>query len=118
MEAQSHRNAVGLVKVMGRQAGFIALISTLASCDVDACLIPEVPFHLDGDPGLLTYLRHRLAVKGHAVVVLAEGAGQHLLGSTEVRTQDSLSPPTRLHTLRRVLPRASVAARAPQVRRC
>lgn len=85
MEAQSHRNAIGLVKVMGRQAGFIALISTLASCNVDACLIPEVPFYLDGDPGLLQYLRHRLARNGHAVVVLAEGAGQHLLlGDAEV----------------------------------
>lgn len=75
-EASSTSGGVGLVKLMGRHSGFIACYATLASQDVDFCLIPEVPFDL---PGLLTCLRARVLDQGHAVVVVAEGAGQELL---------------------------------------
>ena len=81
-EARSVDNGVALVKLMGRHAGFIAAAATVASQDVNFCLIPEQSFKLDGPTGLLAHLERRLARKGHAVVVVAEGAGQGLLGST------------------------------------
>jgi 6-phosphofructokinase 1 len=75
-EASSARPGVGLVKVMGRHSGFIACYAALASHDVDFVLIPEVPFRLDP---FLRLLRDRVRERGHAVVVVAEGAGQDLL---------------------------------------
>ena len=77
-EASSTPNGVGLVKVMGRHSGFIACYAALASHDVDFVLIPEVPFQLDGPGGFLGLLRERVRQRGHAVVVVAEGAGQDL----------------------------------------
>jgi len=77
-EASSTPHGVGLVKVMGRHSGFIACYAALASHDVDFVLIPELPFSLDGDTGFLAKLRHRVRRQGHAVVVVAEGAGQDL----------------------------------------
>ncbi|CAG9463338.1 unnamed protein product [Pedinophyceae sp. YPF-701] len=79
VEATSAHRGVGLVKLMGRQSGFIAMQASLASGVVDACLIPEVPFHLDGEAGLLAYLEKVIKRKGHAVVCVAEGAGQDML---------------------------------------
>ena len=78
-EATGVRNGIGLVKLMGREAGFIAASATIASGDVNFALIPEVPFALDGSNGLLAKLERRLAAKGHAVIVVAEGAGQDLV---------------------------------------
>jgi 6-phosphofructokinase 1 len=78
-EASSTPNGVGLVKVMGRHSGFIACYAALASHDVDFVLIPEMPFRLDGPGGFLGRLRDRVRRRGHAVVVVAEGAGQDLL---------------------------------------
>jgi len=78
-EAKGHANGVGLVKVMGRDSGFIAAFAALADNCVNFVLIPEVPFHLAGRNGLLAQLDRRLTGRGHAVVVLAEGAGQHLM---------------------------------------
>jgi 6-phosphofructokinase 1 len=78
-EARSAFNGVGLVKVMGRDAGFIAVGATLASQDVNFCLIPEVPFALEGPGGFFEALRRYLANSRHAVVVVAEGAGQEHL---------------------------------------
>jgi len=75
-EATGSPNCVALVKLMGRDAGFIAAGATVASQDVNICLIPEVPFDI---PGLLETLERRLAARGHAVIVVAEGAGQNLL---------------------------------------
>jgi 6-phosphofructokinase 1 len=77
-EASSTPNGVGLVKLMGRHSGFIACYAALASHDVDFVLIPEVPFSLDGAAGFLTRLRQRVRQRGHAVIVVAEGAGQDL----------------------------------------
>ena len=77
-EAQGYPNGIGLVKLMGRDSGFIAAFAALAENCVNYVLIPEVPFHLQGKHGLLSCLEDRLARRGHAVVVVAEGAGQHL----------------------------------------
>ena len=79
IEAEASLNGVGLVKVMGRHAGFIACYSALAGHDADFVLIPEVPFALDGDNGLLKHVRRKVAAQGHAVLVVAEGAGQEHL---------------------------------------
>ena len=79
-EAQSAINGIGLVKVMGRDAGFIAAHATLASREVNFCLIPEIPFDLYGEHGFLAALEKRLMQRHHAVIVVAEGAGQDLMG--------------------------------------
>jgi 6-phosphofructokinase 1 len=79
IEASSTPHGVGLVKLMGRHSGFIACYAALANHDVDFVLVPEVPFELDGDDGFLHHLQQRVHKQGHAVVVVAEGAGQHLL---------------------------------------
>lgn len=79
VEAKGVLNGIGLVKLMGRQAGFIAAAATLASGEANFTLIPEVPFELEGPRGFLMALERRLAARKHAVVVVAEGAGQNLL---------------------------------------
>ena len=81
-EAHSQINGIGLVKLMGRESGFIATATALASHEVNFCLIPEVPFDLDGPNGFLHYLEVRLQKRAHAVIVVAEGAGQELLSKT------------------------------------
>jgi 6-phosphofructokinase 1 len=78
-EARAVLNGIGLVKVMGRDSGFIAAGAALASGEVNYCLIPEQEFELDGPKGLLAVLEARLERKRHAVIVVAEGAGQHLI---------------------------------------
>ena len=78
VEARAAWNGVGLVKLMGRHSGFIAAHATLANNDVNFCLVPEVPLQLEGDDGFLPDLERRLALKHHAVVVVAEGTGQDL----------------------------------------
>lgn len=80
IEATGVMNGVGLVKLMGREAGYIAAAATIASGDVNFTLIPEVPFELNGSDGLLAKVERRLAARQHAVIVVAEGAGQNLLG--------------------------------------
>ena len=80
-EARSVANGVGLVKLMGRNTGFIAANATLASHEVNACLVPEVPFALRGDGGFLAWLEKRLAARAHAVVVVAEGCTLPVLES-------------------------------------
>jgi 6-phosphofructokinase 1 len=75
-EAEGARNGVGLVKLMGRDSGFIAAYAALVSGDVNFCLIPEVPFKMKP---FLEALKERLQSRNHAVVVVAEGAGQDLL---------------------------------------
>jgi 6-phosphofructokinase 1 len=76
-EARAAWNGIGLVKLMGRRSGFIAANASLASGDVNYCLVPEVSFILDG--GFLDILAERLASRRHAVIVVAEGAGQELM---------------------------------------
>jgi len=81
-EAQGARNGIGLVKLMGRDSGFIAAYAALANSQVNFCLVPEVPFRLEG---LFKALEERLAQQGYAVMVAAEGAGQDLLVQTAER---------------------------------
>jgi 6-phosphofructokinase 1 len=73
IEALGARNGIGLVKLMGRDSGFIAAYATLSNADVNLCLIPEVPFTLEG---LMTEIQARLDRRYHVVIVVAEGAGQ------------------------------------------
>src|SRR5574344_726654 len=82
MEAASQINGIGLVKLMGREAGFIATSAALASHETNFVLIPEVPFEMEGENGFLANLERRLDKRGHAVIVVSEGAGQDLLQST------------------------------------
>lgn len=86
MEAKGCHNGIGLVKLMGRDSGFIAAYATIASPVVNFCLVPEEHFDLEGPRGLLAALERRLKQKDHAVIIVAEGAGQDLIKSdTEVR---------------------------------
>jgi 6-phosphofructokinase 1 len=82
-EANSTPDGVGLVKLMGRHSGFIAAYAALANHDADVVLIPEVEFELDA---LLDYVHRRMREHGHIVVVVAEGAGQHLLAAPGAAT--------------------------------
>ncbi|KAA3477508.1 ATP-dependent 6-phosphofructokinase 3-like [Gossypium australe] len=82
VESLSIENGIGLVKLMGRYSGFIAMYATLASRDVDCCLIPESPFYLEGSGGLYEYIEKRLKENGHMVIVIAEGAGQDLVSES------------------------------------
>jgi 6-phosphofructokinase 1 len=81
-EAEAARNGVGLVKLMGRDSGFIAAYSALVNNHVNFCLVPEVPFTLDW---FLPALQERLERRGHAVIVVAEGAGQNLMAMHQRR---------------------------------
>jgi len=85
IEAASVFNGIGIVKLMGRESGFIAAQSALALREANFVLIPEAPFQLHGDGGLLPALERRLKLRGHAVIIAAEGAGQHLLQQNEAR---------------------------------
>jgi 6-phosphofructokinase 1 len=78
VEATGARNGIGVVKLMGRHSGFIACHAALASTDVDVVLIPELHFDLEGPKGLLEFLAARLEQASHALIVVAEGAGQEL----------------------------------------
>jgi len=79
VEASCHRYGIGLVKLMGRDAGFIASFATLADTQVGLCLIPEIEFNVDG---VIQAASQRIQRDGYAVIVVAEGAGQDLLGET------------------------------------
>ena len=84
VEAVGAPNGVGLVKLMGRAAGFIAAGAAIASQEANFVLVPEVPFPLDGEGGFLETLERRILTRGHAVIVVAEGAGQHLFERDDV----------------------------------
>jgi 6-phosphofructokinase 1 len=81
-EAEAARNGIGLVKLMGRDSGFIAAYSALVNNHVNFCLVPEVPFSLER---FLSALQERLERRSHAVIVVAEGAGQDLMAKTRER---------------------------------
>ena len=81
-EAMGCHNTIGLVKLMGRESGFIAAQATLSMRDVNFVLVPELPFEIDGPQGLLEAVFKRIRARGHAVIVAAEGAGQHLMQGT------------------------------------
>ena len=82
VEAQGAPYGIGLVKLMGRQSGFIAAEASMGLKHVNMVLVPEEPFALTGPGGVLDVLEGRLRSRGHAVIVAAEGAGQHLVPET------------------------------------
>ncbi|HVH28610.1 MAG TPA: ATP-dependent 6-phosphofructokinase [Vicinamibacterales bacterium] len=82
VEAEAARNGIGLVKLMGRDSGFVAAYSALVNSQVNFCLVPEVPFTLEG---FLSALQQRLEHRGHATIVVAEGAGQDLMAKSQER---------------------------------
>ena len=88
-EACGAVNGIGLLKLMGRDSGFIACYAALAGSNVDFVLIPEVSFTMEGTTGLLEALRYRLAKRGSAVIVVAEGAGQDLCQAADGATDAS-----------------------------
>ena len=88
-EAEGAENGIGVVKLMGRDSGFIAATASLANSVVDFCLIPELPFQIDGPDGLCIAIEDRLKLQKHAVVVVAEGAGQELFTTQEKRIDQS-----------------------------
>ncbi|BBO80612.1 ATP-dependent 6-phosphofructokinase [Desulfosarcina ovata subsp. sediminis] len=96
-EAISYPNGVGLIKLMGRHSGFIAATAALAQQDANFVLIPEVDFDLDGPKGLMAALETRLASRGHAVIVAAEGAGQKFF--TDVNESRDASGNIRLNDI-------------------
>lgn len=79
IESKGAPNGIGLVKLMGRHSGFIAAHTCLAMNDANFILVPEVPFDLHGDNGFLIHLKNRMLKRHHAVICVAEGAGQDLL---------------------------------------
>uniref|UniRef100_A0A2N9EBZ8 Phosphofructokinase domain-containing protein n=1 Tax=Fagus sylvatica TaxID=28930 RepID=A0A2N9EBZ8_FAGSY len=85
IEAHSAFHGVGVVKLMGRSSGFIAMHASLASGQIDICLIPEVPFNLHGPHGVLQHLKYLIETKGSAVICIAEGAGQNFLEKTNAK---------------------------------
>jgi 6-phosphofructokinase 1 len=93
VEAECVFNGIGLVKLMGRESGYIAANATLASGDVNFCLVPEVDFDLEGPRGLFASLEKRLTAREHAVIVIAEGAGQKFFGDAIGRETDASGNP-------------------------
>jgi 6-phosphofructokinase 1 len=85
IEAHSAYHGIGVVKLMGRSSGFIAMQASLASGQVDICLIPEVHFNLHGPHGVLKHLKYLIETKGSAVICVAEGAGQSFLENTNAK---------------------------------
>jgi len=83
VEAQDAPNGIGIVRLMGRECGFVAVHATLAAGDVDVCLIPEVPFDMDK---LFEYVETNLESKGHCLIVVAEGAGQEYFEGVDLGT--------------------------------
>ncbi len=92
VEATGAPNGVGLVKLMGRAAGFIAAGAAIASQEANFVLVPEVPFPLEGPGGFLEALERRLLTRGHALIVVAEGAGQHLFEAADAERDASGNP--------------------------
>ncbi|MGD8702208.1 MAG: ATP-dependent 6-phosphofructokinase [Desulfosarcina sp.] len=96
-EAIAYPNGVGLIKLMGRHSGFIAATAALAQQDANFVLIPEVDFDLDGPNGLLAALEERVTRRGHAVIVVAEGAGQKFFEN--INERHDASGNIRLHDI-------------------
>ncbi len=88
-EASGHRLGVGLVQLMGRESGFIAAAASLATAEANFVLVPESPFEIEGESGLLEALAARLRNKAHALIVVAEGAGHWIFDASDGRRDPS-----------------------------
>ncbi|MBN2403643.1 MAG: ATP-dependent 6-phosphofructokinase [Spirochaetes bacterium] len=93
IEAEGAQNGIGLVKLMGRHSGFIAANAALAMNDVNYLLVPEVRFDLYGENGLFAHLKERLKRRSHAVICVAEGAGQEHLVKDKPKEYDASGNP-------------------------
>ena len=89
IESKGAPNGIGLVKLMGRHSGFIAANAALANNDVNFLFVPEVPFDLYGPNGFFVHLEKRLRKRGHAVICVAEGAGQDLMSQGDNASYDA-----------------------------
>lgn len=89
IESKGAPRGIGIVKLMGRDSGSIAAYAALASSEANFVLIPEVPLKLDGPNGFLAKLRERITSRDHAVIVVAEGAGQDLFKDINLGTDAS-----------------------------
>jgi 6-phosphofructokinase 1 len=99
VEAKGAYNGIGLVKIMGRLSGYITATAALAQGDANFVLIPEVPFDLDGENGFLKSLEKRMQASGHAVILVAEGAGQELMRQKSDEQKTDASGNIRLHDI-------------------
>jgi 6-phosphofructokinase 1 len=90
VESEAAEYGVGIVKLMGRYCGYIAVASSLASRDVNICLIPEVHFQLEGEDGVYEAIIERAKVKGHCVIVVAEGAEDGMIPEERERMREKL----------------------------
>jgi 6-phosphofructokinase 1 len=88
-EAAAYPHGIGLIKLMGRNSGFIAATAALAQQDANFVLVPEVDFDLEGPNGLFANLEKRLDQRGHAVIVVAEGAGQKFFENNTTQRDES-----------------------------
>lgn len=88
-EATGAYNGIAIVKLMGRDSGFIAASTAIAMPVVNFVLVPEMDFALEGENGFLEALEKRLHLKHHAVIVVAEGAGQHLFENQSEQLKDA-----------------------------
>ncbi len=113
-EARAVRNGVGLVKLMGRESGFVAVQASLASSDVNLVLIPEVKFSVER---LLAWLEERLRRKAHAVIVVAEGAGQDLVPAASTDASGNKKPgDIGLYLKQAILARSTIGYRLSTVK--
>jgi len=99
VEAKGAFNGIGLIKIMGRLSGHIAASAALAQNDVNFVLIPEAPFALAGKNGFLSVLQQRIKLRGHAVILVAEGAGQEYLRTADEHSETDPSGNIRLHDI-------------------
>ncbi|HLZ19083.1 MAG TPA: ATP-dependent 6-phosphofructokinase [Smithellaceae bacterium] len=99
VEAKGALNGIGLVKIMGRLSGYITATAALAQGDANFVLIPEVPFDLQGDQGFLRTLEKRIKNRGHAVILVAEGAGQDILRKDDAEQKTDASGNIRLQDI-------------------
>ena len=74
-EITSYEHGVGIIKLIGRECGFLAVESSMASRDVNICLIPEIGYELYGPKGLLNFVIQRVKTKQYCIIVVSEGAG-------------------------------------------
>ncbi|MBN1473406.1 MAG: ATP-dependent 6-phosphofructokinase [Syntrophaceae bacterium] len=106
VESKGSFNGIGLIKIMGRQSGHIAAHAALAQNDVNFVLIPEVPFDLQGEKGVLKILEKRMNLRGHAVILVAEGAGQEIMRMKDTPLEKDSSGNVRLLDIGRFLKNA------------
>lgn len=88
-EAIGAYNGITVLKLMGRDSGFIAAYAALSIQEVNFVLVPEIKFDLYGPKGFLQVLRNRLENRHHALIVVAEGTGQYFFDSETLQKDAS-----------------------------